>query len=88
MIVTLTPNPSIDRAITIPALDRGQVIRATSSRIDAGGKGVVNVSRAITAQGGQSVAVFPSGGPEGHHADLLGEAGVPSSTVPVEGSSA
>ncbi|HQY96133.1 MAG TPA: 1-phosphofructokinase [Phycicoccus sp.] len=86
MIVTLTPNPSIDRAITIPALDRGQVIRATSSRIDAGGKGV-NVSRAITAQGGQSVAVFPSGGPEGHlMADLLGEAGVPSSTVPVEGS--
>ena len=86
MIVTLTPNPSIDRAITIPALDRGQVIRATSSRIDAGGKGV-NVSRAIIAQGGESLAVFPSGGPEGHlMADLLSDASVPSSTVPVEGS--
>ena len=43
MIVSLTPNPSIDRAIVIDALLRGEVHRATSSRIDPGGKGV-NVS--------------------------------------------
>ena len=86
MIVTLTPNPSIDRAITIPALQRGEVIRATSSRIDPGGKGV-NVARAVVAQGGHAVAVFPSGGPEGHLMDeLLTTAGVPTRTLAVRGS--
>ena len=37
MIVTLTPNPSIDRAVLIDALRRGEVHRASSSRIDPGG---------------------------------------------------
>jgi 1-phosphofructokinase/6-phosphofructokinase 2 len=86
MIVTLTPNPSIDRAITIPTLGRGEVIRATSSRVDPGGKGV-NVSRAIVAQGGDSIAVLPSGGPEGHlMEELLTSAGVPFRTTAVDGS--
>jgi 1-phosphofructokinase len=49
MIVTLTPNPSIDRTIGVPSLEHGEVNRATSSRIDPGGKGV-NVSRALSAQ--------------------------------------
>ena len=74
MIVTLTPNPSLDRAITIPDLRRGEVIRATSSRVDPGGKGV-NVARALAAQGADTLAVFPSGGPEGHlMEDLLDQA--------------
>jgi len=34
MIVTLTPNPSIDRAVLIDALRRGEVHRATGSRIE------------------------------------------------------
>ena len=86
MIVTLTPNPSLDRAITIPDLRRGEVIRATSSRVDPGGKGV-NVARALAAQGADTIAVFPSGGPEGHlMEDLLDQAGVPHATTPVEGS--
>ena len=86
MIVTLTPNPSIDRAVLIDALRRGEVHRATSSRIDPGGKGV-NVSRALAAQGGSTVAVLPSGGPEGHLLEeLLGAAGVGYASVPVRGS--
>ena len=86
MSVTLTPNPSLDRAITIPDLRRGEVIRATSSRVDPGGKGV-NVSRALAAQGGETIAVFPSGGPEGHmREDLLAQAGVPAVTTRVAGS--
>src|SRR5690606_2418401 len=86
MIVTLTPNPSLDRAITIPDLRRGEVIRATSSRVDPGGKGV-NVSRALAAQGGETIAVFPSGGPEGHMMEeLLAQAGVPAVTTRVAGS--
>ena len=65
MIVTLTPNPSIDRAVVIEALRRGEVHRATGSRIDPGGKGV-NVSRALAAQDADTLAVLPVGGPEGH----------------------
>ncbi len=85
MIVTLTPNPSIDRAMTIDALHRGEVHRATSSRVDPGGKGV-NVSRALAAQHSDTVAVLPSGGPEGHLMDeLLDEARVPRRSVPVAG---
>ena len=86
MIVTLTPNPSIDRAVLIDALLRGEVHRARSSRIDPGGKGV-NVSRALAAQGGSTTAVLPSGGPEGHLLEeLLAAAGVDHAPVPVRGS--
>ena len=86
MIITLTPNPSIDRAMVIDALRRGEVHRATSSRIDPGGKGV-NVSRALSAQGSPTVAVLPAGGPEGHlMEELLDAAGVARRSVPVAGS--
>lgn len=61
MIVTLTPNPSVDRTVTLPRLDRGAVLRATESREDPGGKGL-NVSRALAANGTPSTAVFPVGG--------------------------
>lgn len=83
MIITFTPNPSIDRTVTFAELHRGSVNRATSSRIDPGGKGV-NVSRAISAQGGATIAVLPQGGPEGHlMADLLDDAGVARHGVPI-----
>ncbi|MGC5584616.1 1-phosphofructokinase [Ornithinimicrobium sp. W1679] len=85
MIVTLTPNPSIDRSISVPDLQRGEVNRATDSRIDPGGKGI-NVSRALRAQGSPTVAVLPSGGPEGHlMEELLTAADVPHAPVPVAG---
>ncbi len=83
MIITLTPNPSIDRTIGFRELRHGAVNRATSSRIDPGGKGV-NVSRALTAQGGRTVAVLPEGGPEGRlMATLLDDAGVARRGVPI-----
>jgi len=85
MIVTLTPNPSVDRTIAIDDLLRGEVHRATSSRIDPGGKGI-NVSRALTAQHVPTLAVLPVGGPEGHlMEELLDAAGVPRRSVPVTG---
>jgi 1-phosphofructokinase len=86
MIVTLTPNPSVDRTVSITALQRGEVQRATASRIDPGGKGV-NISRALTAHKARTLAVLPAGGPEGRLlAELLGEAGIDVSAVPIEGS--
>jgi 1-phosphofructokinase/6-phosphofructokinase 2 len=86
MIVTLTPNPSIDRAVTIDALSRGAVQRATSSRVDPGGKGL-NVSRAVAAMGGDTLAVLPSGGLEGGMLEALCRAAsVPVVVVPIAGS--
>ncbi|HEY5248052.1 MAG TPA: 1-phosphofructokinase family hexose kinase, partial [Dermatophilaceae bacterium] len=86
MIVTLTPNPSVDRTVSITELQRGEVHRATASRIDPGGKGV-NISRALTAHKAQTLAVLPAGGPQGHLlAELLQEAGIAVAIVPIKGS--
>ena len=83
MIVTLTPNPSLDRTIAIDDLRRGEVLRATSSRLDPGGKGV-NVSRVLAAHGIPTLAVIPAGGSEGAQlADLLAPSGVPVVSVPL-----
>ncbi|WP_297084596.1 1-phosphofructokinase [uncultured Demequina sp.] len=60
MIVTLTPNPSLDRTVTVDGLVRGRVHRTTSLRDDPGGKGV-NVSRALAANGDPTCAVVPVG---------------------------
>jgi 1-phosphofructokinase family hexose kinase len=85
MIVTLTPNPSIDRTVSIDRLDPGEVHRATGSRIDPGGKGI-NVARALTQNGTESLAVLPSGGPEGHLLEeLLNRAGTAYLAVPITG---
>lgn len=83
MIVTVTPNPSVDRTLSIPSLVRGEVVRATSHRTDAGGKGV-NVALAILGHGGKARAVLPSGGAEGLHLEsLLREASLDVVCVPV-----
>lgn len=85
MILTVTLNPSLDRAIEIEALVRGEVLRAASTRVDPGGKGV-NVSRALLANGVASRAVLPCGGDEGLHLVRLLEAeGVDLLTVPIAG---
>src|SRR5918992_5905253 len=76
MIVTFTPNPSLDRTLEVEALDRGEVVRAHAVRSDPGGKGV-NVSRALAANGHPSRAVLPLGGPDGELlAALLGDLGI------------
>jgi 1-phosphofructokinase len=86
MIVTLTPNPSLDRTVSITELQRGEVQRATASRLDPGGKGV-NISRALTAHKAPTLAVLPAGGPQGHLlAELLAEAGIDVAIVPIGGS--
>ena len=86
MIVTLTPNPSVDRTIEVDALHRGAVLRATATRVDPGGKGV-NVSRALAANDRETTAVLPAGGWEGDQlAALLAARQVPVVLVPVAGS--
>jgi 1-phosphofructokinase len=81
VIVTVTPNPSVDRTLEVPALQRGEVQRATATRVDAGGKGV-NVTRALIANGQRSLAVLPLGGGDGHLLGrLLADAAVPHHAV-------
>lgn len=59
MIVTLTANPSLDRAVVLrEPLRVGAVQSATSSREDAGGKGI-NVTRVLRAAGVPTRAVLP-----------------------------
>jgi 1-phosphofructokinase len=59
VIVTLTPNPSIDRTVTLAGeLERGAVLRAESVTSQGGGKGV-NISRAAVAAGVPTIAVLP-----------------------------
>jgi 1-phosphofructokinase len=85
MIVTVTLNPSLDRAVEIEELVRGEVIRAAHARLDPGGKGV-NVSRALVANGVPTRAFFPCGGEEGTHlVRLLQSEGVYPLTVPISG---
>ncbi|MFI9026508.1 1-phosphofructokinase [Streptomyces sp. NPDC053560] len=85
MILTVTPNPSLDRTYEVPALERGAVLRAGADRVDPGGKGV-NVSRAVAAAGHETLAVLPVGGPAGQAlADLLVAEGIEVAPVPVAG---
>jgi len=58
VIVTVTPNPSIDRTLRIRALVPGGLVRAHSATAEAAGKGV-NVARVLNQQGQDATAVLP-----------------------------
>lgn len=60
MILTLTPNPSVDRTIELTSpLERGAVLRAGVVTSQSAGKGV-NISRAAVAAGVPTIAVLPA----------------------------
>lgn len=85
MIVTVTPNPSVDRALEIDALVRGGVVRSRTRRVEPGGKGI-NVTRALVGIGVEAQAVVPVGGAEGRQlVDLLDFHGIRPRTVPIDG---
>jgi 1-phosphofructokinase len=84
MIVTVTPNPSIDRTVTLSApLTRGAVHRVSSVTSEPGGKGV-NVARALTLAGLDAVAVLPAPANDPLVAALTAAA-VPFRCVPADG---
>ncbi len=84
MIVTVTPNPCIDRTIRIDRLVAGGLNRAHSATSEAAGKGV-NVSYALATEGVQTVAVLPL--PSQSAVEYLGllADGVPVAAVPIPG---
>ena len=71
MIVTLTPNPSVDRTIELTsALQRGAVLRAARVTSQSAGKGV-NISRAAVAAGVPTIAVLPAASDDPYVLELL-----------------
>jgi 6-phosphofructokinase 2 len=75
-ILTLTLNPALDLATEVPEIIAGQKLRCSEPLLDPGGGGL-NVSRAIRALGGDSLALVAIGGLTGDRlAGLSREAGV------------
>jgi 1-phosphofructokinase len=84
VIVTVTPNPSIDRTIRLERLVTGGLNRAHSATSEAAGKGV-NVSYALASEGIPTVAVLPLAALSAvQYLGLLADA-VPVSAVPIAG---
>lgn len=80
-IVSLTVNPSIDKSTRFEGLVSEQKIRCETPKFDSGGGGI-NVSKAIRRLGGESLAVFTSGGYPGQLLnDLLNNEDIP--TFPI-----
>lgn len=85
MVLTVTLNPSVDRAVFVQQLKVGDTNRVVRSETDAGGKGV-NLSRVLRELGGETVATgFLGGGPGAYICKVLEDQGVPHCFVQVHG---
>ena len=85
MIVTLTPNPSVDRTLVLDTFIRGAVNRCTATLAEPSGKGI-NVALALHNHGVPVLAVLPVGGPAGEQLiQLLDAAGLPYRAVTITG---
>ena len=75
-IVTLTINPALDRNTRVERVNPNEKLRCQAPEREPGGGGI-NVSRAIRRLGGESLAIYPCGGPIGEvFKTLLDEEGV------------
>jgi len=83
-IVTLTMNPAIDASALVDRVTPDVKLRCKAPKFEPGGGGV-NVSRAIQRLDGESLAIFPAGGPGGHLLlDLLEDENVPCRLIPIK----
>jgi 6-phosphofructokinase 2 len=81
-IYTLTLSPAIDKSSTVDQVMAEHKLRCSQPSFEPGGGGI-NVSRAIKKLGGESVAVYPKGGPTGDLLQqLLNKEGINQHTVP------
>lgn len=84
-IVTLTMNPTIDSTTKVERVTAGPKLRCETPRHEPGGGGI-NVSRAIKKLGGESLAIFTNGGPNGDLLDtMLDEEGIKQASIPIDG---
>lgn len=85
MILTLTMNPAVDKSTSVDALIPEKKLRCSNVVTEAGGGGI-NVSKAIKKLGGESIALFPSGGNNGKLLEkYLQELDINFQTIPFEG---
>ena len=85
MIVTLTPNPSVDRTVFVDDVVLGSVNRSRRSRSEPSGKGV-NVALALHAHKVPVRAVVTAGGYVGAQLQqMLDAAGLDTVVVPIAG---
>lgn len=83
-IATLTLNPALDKSTAIDRLKPEKKLRCDEPRFDPGGGGI-NVSRAIKILGGESLAIFAAGGPEGEKLkELLTSEGIKQEIIAIE----
>ncbi len=84
-VVTLTMNPAVDVSTSVGRLEPTHKLRCSPERRDAGGGGI-NVARVVHRLGGETVAVYPAGGPIGDLLDeLVGAEGVACRSIPITG---
>ncbi|MBL7700319.1 MAG: 1-phosphofructokinase family hexose kinase [Chitinophagaceae bacterium] len=69
-IITITFSPCIDKTTSVPDFIPEKKLRCAPPVLEAGGGGI-NVSRALVKLGGQSIAIYPSGGCTGALFDKL-----------------
>lgn len=75
-ILTLTLNPALDMASSVPVMVPDEKLRCSEPQLDPGGGGL-NVSRAVHALGGESLALVALGGLTGDRlAELIRREGV------------
>lgn len=85
MILTITPNPSIDLLFAAERLVWDDANRLAQPRRRAGGQGI-NLARAVRALGGDAVAVAPLGGAAGEELSaMLRDEGTPLEPVRIAG---
>lgn len=76
MLITVTPNPSLDRTVELDKLRRGAVLRVRHAHVEPGGKGA-DISHALSRTGLGTRAVLPRGGADDPRlAELLAAAGI------------
>lgn len=84
-ILTITLNPAVDVATSVPKVVAGPKLRCDQPRFDPGGGGV-NVARTICRLGGVATALIAVGGAMGERLQgLLDAESVPTMPVPVSG---
>ena len=84
MIVTITMNPALDKSTTVPKLVPEKKMRCAQMITEAGGGGI-NVSKAIKKLGGESIAIFPSGGMNGKKIEeYLSDQGITCQVIPIK----
>ncbi len=85
MIITLTINPCVDASSSVDHVVPDNKLRCKEPFYEAGGGGI-NVSRAIKRLGGESQAIYASGGLYGKMLEqLLDEEGIKHQPIPISG---